>query len=48
MSDMLLAKPDIDPRVVDLAQQIKAEQGTELEQLDGGHRMPPQRPLRPA
>ncbi|MFC9769773.1 DUF305 domain-containing protein, partial [Rhodococcus jostii] len=34
MSEMLLAKQGIDPRVVDLAQQIKAEQGPELEQLN--------------
>ncbi|MDV6278596.1 DUF305 domain-containing protein [Rhodococcus erythropolis] len=34
MSDMLLGKLGIDPRVVDLAQQIKAEQGPELEQLN--------------
>lgn len=34
MSDMLLAKQNIDPRVVDLAQQIKAAQGPEIEQLN--------------
>ncbi|MCQ4122670.1 DUF305 domain-containing protein [Rhodococcus tibetensis] len=34
MSDMLLAKQGIDPRVVDLAQQIKASQGPEIEQLN--------------
>lgn len=34
MSDMLLAKQGIDPRVVDLAQQIKAAQGPEIEQLN--------------
>jgi uncharacterized protein (DUF305 family) len=35
MSDMILAKPDIDPRVVDLAKQIKAAQGPEIEQMQG-------------
>lgn len=35
MSDMLLAKPGIDPRVVSLATQIKADQGPEIEQLQG-------------
>ena len=34
MSDMLLAKQGIDPRVVDLAQQIKAAQGPEIEQMN--------------
>ncbi|AWK74218.1 DUF305 domain-containing protein [Rhodococcus oxybenzonivorans] len=34
MSDVLLAKQGIDPRVVDLAQQIKAAQGPEIEQLN--------------
>ncbi|MDV7354512.1 DUF305 domain-containing protein [Rhodococcus oxybenzonivorans] len=34
MSDMLLTKQGIDPRVVDLAQQIKAAQGPEIEQLN--------------
>ncbi|QHE72947.1 DUF305 domain-containing protein [Rhodococcus sp. WAY2] len=34
MSDLLLAKQGIDPRVVDLAQQIKAAQGPEIEQLN--------------
>ena len=34
MSDMLLAKQNIDPRVVDLAKQIKAAQGPEIEQLN--------------
>lgn len=34
MSDILLAKQGIDPRVVDLAQQIKAAQGPEIEQLE--------------
>lgn len=34
MSDMLLAKQDIDPRVVALAQQIKAAQTPEIDQLN--------------
>ncbi|MEU2005738.1 DUF305 domain-containing protein [Rhodococcus sp. NPDC019627] len=34
MSDILLTKQGIDPRVVDLAQQIKAAQGPEIEQLN--------------
>jgi uncharacterized protein (DUF305 family) len=33
MSDMILAKQGIDPRVVDLANQIKAAQGPEIEQM---------------
>ncbi|WP_336882827.1 DUF305 domain-containing protein [Rhodococcus globerulus] len=33
MSDMLLAKDGIDPRVTTLAEQIKAAQGPEIEQL---------------
>jgi uncharacterized protein (DUF305 family) len=35
MSDMLLAKRDIDPRVVSLANEIKAAQGPEIEQMQG-------------
>jgi uncharacterized protein (DUF305 family) len=35
MSDMLLGKQDIDPRVVSLANDIKAAQGPEIEQLQG-------------
>lgn len=35
MSDMLLAKQGIDPRVVTLANEIKAAQGPEIEQLEG-------------
>nr|WP_231743206.1 DUF305 domain-containing protein [Mycobacterium sp. GA-2829] len=35
MSDMLLAKQGIDPRVVSLANQIKAAQGPEIQQLQG-------------
>lgn len=35
MSDILLSKPDIDPRVVDLAKQIKSAQGPEIEQMQG-------------
>jgi len=35
MSDIILAKQGIDPRVVDLATQIKAAQGPEIEQLQG-------------
>ncbi|MBS1691719.1 MAG: DUF305 domain-containing protein [Actinobacteria bacterium] len=33
MSDVLLAKPGIDPRVVELANQIKAAQGPEIDQM---------------
>jgi len=33
MSDMLLGKQGIDPRVLDLAKQIKAAQGPEIEQM---------------
>jgi uncharacterized protein (DUF305 family) len=35
MSDMLLAKQGIDPRVTQLANQIKAAQGPEIEQMRG-------------
>lgn len=35
MSDMMLAKEGIDPRVTELATQIKAAQGPEIEQLQG-------------
>lgn len=35
MSDMVLAKQGIDPRVVDLAKQIKAAQAPEIEQMKG-------------
>ncbi len=35
MSDMLLAKQDIDPRVASLANDIKAAQGPEIQQLQG-------------
>ena len=35
MSDIILAKQGIDPRVVDLATQIKAAQGPEIEQMQG-------------
>jgi uncharacterized protein (DUF305 family) len=35
MSDMILAKQGIDPRVTDLAKQIKAAQGPEIEQMQG-------------
>ena len=34
MSDMLLAKDGVDPEVVDLAEQIKAAQGPEVEQMN--------------
>jgi uncharacterized protein (DUF305 family) len=46
MSDMLLAKQGIDPRVSELANQIKAAQGPEIDQMQGwlnqwgGPRMP--------
>ena len=33
MSDIILGKPGVDPRVVDLANQIKAAQGPEIQQL---------------
>jgi uncharacterized protein (DUF305 family) len=35
MSDMLLTKQGIDPRVTELAKQIKAAQGPEIEQMQG-------------
>ncbi|MDX5961977.1 DUF305 domain-containing protein [Rhodococcus opacus] len=35
MSDVVLAKDGIDPRVTDLANQIKAAQGPEIEELQG-------------
>lgn len=35
MSDMILAKPDIDPRVTKLANQIKVAQGPEIVQMQG-------------
>ena len=35
MSDVILAKQGIDPRVVDLAKQIKAAQGPEIEKMQG-------------
>ena len=35
MSDMLLAKQDVDPQVVSLANDIKAAQGPEIEQMQG-------------
>jgi uncharacterized protein (DUF305 family) len=35
MSDVLLAKSDIDPEVADLAERIKAAQGPEIEQMKG-------------
>ena len=35
MSDIVLAKQGIDPRVVDLAKQIKAAQGPEIEKMQG-------------
>jgi uncharacterized protein (DUF305 family) len=35
MSDMLLAKQGIDPRVTELANQIKAAQGPEIQQMQG-------------
>ena len=35
MSDMILGKQGIDPRVVELATQIKAAQGPEIEQMQG-------------
>ena len=35
MSDMILAKQGIDPRVIDLAKQIKAAQGPEIEKMQG-------------
>lgn len=35
MSDMVLAKQGIDPRVIELANQIKAAQGPEIQQMQG-------------
>ncbi|WP_201276677.1 DUF305 domain-containing protein [Marisediminicola senii] len=35
MSDMILAKDDVDPDVLDIAQQIKDAQGPEIEQMNG-------------
>ncbi len=35
MSDVVLAKDDVDPRVLDLAQRIKDAQGPEIEQMEG-------------
>jgi hypothetical protein len=35
LSDMLFAKQGIDPRVIDLAQQFKAAQGPEIDQMQG-------------
>jgi uncharacterized protein (DUF305 family) len=35
MSDMIVAKQGIDPRVVELAKQIKAAQGPEIDQMKG-------------
>ena len=35
MSDMILAKQGIDPRVIDLTKQIKAAQGPEIDQMQG-------------
>jgi uncharacterized protein (DUF305 family) len=35
MSDMVLGKQGIDPRVTELAKQIKAAQGPEIEQMQG-------------
>jgi uncharacterized protein (DUF305 family) len=35
MSDMLLSKQGIDPRVIELANQIKAAQGPEIQQMQG-------------
>jgi uncharacterized protein (DUF305 family) len=35
MSDVVLAKQDIDPRVTELANQIKAAQGPEIEKMQG-------------
>lgn len=35
MSDMVLGKQGIDPRVTDLAKQIKAAQGPEIEKMQG-------------
>jgi uncharacterized protein (DUF305 family) len=48
MSDMLLAKQGIDPRVTELAQQIKAAQGPEIAQMQrwlDGWGNPPMAPM---
>ena len=52
MSDMVLGKQGIDPRVTDLAKQIKAAQGPEIEQMQGwlkqwGMPMPSGMPMSP-
>ena len=50
MSDVLLAKQGIDPRVTDLATKIKAAQGPEIKQMQdwlsqwGNPPMPPMAP----
>ncbi|WP_415795192.1 DUF305 domain-containing protein, partial [Mycolicibacterium frederiksbergense] len=35
MTDILLAKDDVDPRVIELAREIKAAQAPEIEQMQG-------------
>ena len=35
MSDLLLAKPDVDPTVADLATRIKSAQAPEIAQMNG-------------
>jgi uncharacterized protein (DUF305 family) len=52
MSDIILSKQGIDPRVVDLANQIKAAQGSEIQQMQGwltqwGQQVPPSRSMMP-
>jgi uncharacterized protein (DUF305 family) len=53
MSDMVLAKQGIDPRVIDLANQIKAAQGPEIQQMQGwltqwGQPVPPSGSMMPS
>ena len=52
MSDIILPKQGIDPRVVDLANQIKAAQGSEIQQMQGwltqwGQPVPPSMSMMP-
>jgi uncharacterized protein (DUF305 family) len=53
MSDIILAKQGIDPRVIDLANQIKAAQGPEIQQMQGwltqwGQPLPPSSSMMPS
>src|SRR5512144_2736414 len=51
MSDIVLAKQGVDPRVTDLATRIKAAQGPEIQQMQGWLRQwgnPPMPPMTPS